>query len=200
MPFILLNFDSHQPSSVGERCDSCGNPIPPNTLPEVPTVKSDDDWSLFTSRVGFELAEFMFTDAELSQRKINMLLELWAATLVPHGDSPPITDHKNLHQQIDAIKLGNVHWENFDLRYEGPIPEATHLAEWKTARYDVWHRNPREVIKNILARLDLEGHVDYAAYKEFNNGQRQYGNVMSGDWAWKQSVRCARSLIPLTCL
>ena len=140
------------------------------------------------SRAGFELAEFMFTDAELSRRKIDHLLELWAATLVPHGDSPPITNHRDLHRQIDAITVGDVQWECVSLKYEGPPPEMTRPPEWKTVRYDVWYRNPRNVIKNILARPDLDGHVDYAAYQEFSNGQRQYSNMMLGNWAWQESV------------
>ena len=160
-----------------------------NTPPEVLTVKADDDWSPFVSRAGFELAEFMFTDAELSQRKINKLLELWAATLIPHNDSPPITNHRNLHQQVDAIKLGNVQWENTRLKYDGPLPNTIRHPEWKTTEYDVWYRDPRQVIKNLLASPELEGHIDYAAYQEFNGERRQYGNVMSGNWAWQQSVR-----------
>ena len=131
----------------------------------------------------------MFANAKLSQRKVNKLLELWAATLVPHGDSPPITNHENLHQQIDAIELSGIRWENAPLRYEKPLPETARTTEWKMVQYDVWHRNPREVIKHILARPDLEGHVDYMPYQEFNGVQRQYSNMMSGDWAWKQSVR-----------
>ena len=131
----------------------------------------------------------MFTEAELSQKKIDVLLELWAATLIPHGDSPPIANHQHLHRQIDAIKLGNTSWENTTLKYEGPLPETTRPAEWKTTVYDVWYRNPREVIKNIFASTDLNGHIDYAAYQEFSDEKRQYGNVMSGDWSWRQSVR-----------
>ena len=152
-------------------------------------IKADGDWSPFTSRAGFELAEFMFANAELSQRKIDRLLELWAATLVPHGDSPPITNHEDLHQQIDAVKLGSVQWENTCLRYERPLPGTARTAEWKTAEYNVWHRNPHEVIKNILARPDLEGHIDYMPYQEFDGAQRQYSNMMSGNWVWKQCVR-----------
>ena len=131
----------------------------------------------------------MFTDAELSRRKIDNLLELWAATLIPHGDSPPIANHRDLHRQIDAIEVGDVQWENVDLKYNGPLPETTRPPEWKTASYDIWYRNPRDVVKNLLARPDLEGHIDYAAYKEFNSEQRQYSNMMSGNWAWEQSVR-----------
>lgn len=175
--------------SAARRCDRNGVFVPPNTLPETPTPKADDDWSPFTSRAGFELADFLFTDAELSQKKIDHLLELWAATLVPHNDSVPIANHPNLHRQIDAIGLGNVRWEHTCLKYKGSLPAATRHPEWKTTEYDVWYRDPREVIKNILGRPDLEGHVDYAAYQEFNDEKRQYGNMMSGDWAWRQSVR-----------
>lgn len=140
------------------------------------------------SRAGFELAEFLFTEAELSQKKIDKLLELWVATLLPHGSSPPITTHQHLHQQIDAIELGNVHWENASLGYEGPLPEMTRLPEWMTTKYDVWYRDPCEVVKNILSNTDFNGHVDYAAYQEFNGEKRQYGNMMSGNWSWRQSV------------
>ena len=175
--------------SAARRCDRNGAFVPPNTPPESPTPKANDDWSPFTSRAGFELADFLFTDAELSQKKIDHLLELWAATLVPHNDTVPITNHPNLHRQIDAIGLGNVRWEHTCLKYEGSLPTTTRHPEWKTMEYDIWHRDPRQVIKNILARPDLEGHVDYAAYQEFNDEKRQYGNMMSGDWAWRQSVR-----------
>ena len=173
---------------TGERCDRHGTPLLPGAPPEVPAVKADNDWSPFASRAGFELAQFMFADAELSQRKIDNLLELWAATLIPHGDSPPIINHKDLHQQIDAIELGTVRWESACLKYDRPLPETTRPAEWMTTTYDVWYRNPREVIKSLLARPDLDGHVDYSAYQEFNDDQRQYSNLMSGEWAWKQSV------------
>ena len=171
-----------------ERCDRHGTPLPPNAPPELPPPKADNDWSPFASRAGFELAEFMFTDAELSQRRINKLLELWAATLAPHGDSPPFSNHQNLLAHIDAIQLGTAQWENTLFRYDGPLPEMPRRPEWMKAEYDVWHRNPHEVIKNIFARKDLDGKIDYVAHREFNGEQRQYGNLMSGDWAWAQSV------------
>ena len=182
----------------GQRCDRHGTFVPPNTPLEPPMPKARDDWSPFESRAGFELAEFMFTEAELSQRKIDALLELWAATLIPHGDSPPIANHQHLHRQIDVIKLGNTSWENTTLKYEGPVPEMTRPAEWKTTVYDVWYRNPHEVIKNIFARTDLNSHIDYTAYQEFSDEKRQYGNVMSGDWSWRQSVRSLYLIFRLT--
>ena len=141
----------------------------------------------------------MYTDAELSRRRVDNLLELWAATLVPHGGSPPIINNRDLHRQIDAIKVGDVEWEHACLKYDGPLPETSRPLEWKTARYNVWYRNPREVIKNLLARPDLEGHIDYAPYQEFDGERRQYSNMMSGNWAWKQAVCFAHFTSLLTC-
>ena len=174
--------------SEGRRCDARGIFLPPEALPEPLTTKEDDDWSPFTLRAGFELAEFLFAEAELSQKKINKLLELWTATLVPHGDSPPIANHQDLHRQIDAIRLGNIQWESSPLKYTRPLPKMTRIPEWMTTEYDVWYRDPRKVIKNILATPDFDGHIDFVAYQEFNGEKRQYGNVMSGDWSWRQSV------------
>lgn len=138
--------------------------------------------------MGFELADFIFTEAELSKKKANRLLELLAATLIPHGAKPSIRDHADLLRQVDSIPLGNVPWECFSLSYDGPPPETTHTPEWKTSEYEVWFRNPRDVIHGILGNPEFNGHIDYAAYQEFNDFQRQYSNMMSGDWAWRQSV------------
>jgi hypothetical protein len=183
--------------STGRRCDRNGAFVPPDAPPELPATKANDDWSPFTSRAGFELADFLFADAQLSQKKINHLLELWAATLVPHNDFAPIANNLDLHQQIDVINLGDARWEHADLKYEDPLPRAIRHPEWKTTVYDVWYRNPCRVIENILANPEFDGHIDYAAYREFNGEKRQYGNMMSGNWAWRQSVRIMRSAFPL---
>ena len=186
------------PLLAARHCDRNGVFVLPGTPPEPLTPKAKNDWSPFTSRAGFELADFLFTDVQLSQKKINHILELWATTLVPHNDSTPIANHLDLHRQIDAINLSDIQWEHDYLKYNGPLPEATHHPEWKTAEYDVWYRDPRQVIKGILARPDFDGHVDYVAHQEFNRGERQYGNMISGDWAWRQSVRFP-SLTNLPC-
>ena len=87
------------------------------------------------------------------------------------------------------IELGDVQWENVVLKYNGPSPATTHPPKWKTTEYDVWYRNPRQVIKNILANADFDGHIDYVAYHEFNGEKQQYSNMMSGNWSWQQCVR-----------
>jgi len=57
-----------------------------------------------------------------------------------------------------------------------------------TAKYQVWFRDPRKVIRNILANPDLVNDIDYIPYRDFEDGKRRYCDFMSGDWAWKQCV------------
>ena len=174
---------------TARRCNERGEFLASDAPPQPPEVQLTTDWFPFKSRVGFELANFIFTEAELSRRKTDRLLQLWATTLDSHGIPPPMRDHRDLLRQIDSIPLGNVPWECFRLQYDGPLPETGQPPEWMVTEYDVWFRNPCEVIKGILANPEFDGHMDYLAYREFENSQRRYSNVMSGDWAWRQSVR-----------
>lgn len=153
-------------------------------------MQSVTDWFPFNSRVGFELADFIFTEAELSRKKTDQLLEILAATLIPYGALPPIADHMDLLRQIDSIPLGDVPWECFSLSYDNPPPKTDHPPEWKITEYEVWFRNPCEVIKGILSNPEFNGHIDYSAYREFEDFQCRYCDMMSGDWVWRQSVRC----------
>lgn len=135
----------------------------------------------------------LYTKAALSNTIIDQLLSIWSATLVPHNDAAPILDHRELHSTIDAIKLGHVPWQSYTARYNGLHPTDAPTPEWMTADHQVWYRDPRKVIHKIFANPDLAGGIDYVPYREFENEKRRYHNFMSGDWAWKQSVRSDKS-------
>jgi hypothetical protein len=186
--YISVTLTGNPCISVAMQCNEDGEFLAIGTAPELPPERSQTDWSPFNSRVGFELADFVFTEAELSKKRVNRLFELTAATLVPHGVPPPISDHTDLLRQIDSIPLGNVPWECFCLSYDGPLPETAHVPEWMTTEYEIWFRDPRAVIKGILSNPEFDGHIDYSAYREFEDSQRRYCNMMSGDWTWRQSV------------
>ncbi|KAF9790606.1 hypothetical protein BJ322DRAFT_1104263 [Thelephora terrestris] len=178
---------TYHPRLDGRPCRRDGEFLPPGTPPTPPPSKPDDDWSPFTSRAGFELAEIFYTTAALSNDTIDRILDIWAATLVPHNDSAPITDHHNLHSTIDAIKLGHVPWQSYTARYNGLRPEDGPTPEWMTTDYQVWYRDPRKVIHAIFSNPDLVDGIDYVPYREFDlNGKRRYCDFMSANWAWKQ--------------
>ena len=101
-----------------------------------------DDWAPFVSRAGFEAAEILYTKASLSNDTIDNLLSIWSATLVPHSDSTPITDHRDLHTTIDTIELGHIPWRSYTAKYHGLPPEDGPTPEWMTTDYEVWYCNP----------------------------------------------------------
>lgn len=124
----------------------------------------------------------------MSAGDINTLTTLWAATLVPHGASPPFDNHTDLYNTIDSTPLGDVPWENFSLQYNGDIP-AGETPSWMNAKYKVWFRDPKELVQNLLANPNFKDEFDSALFQEYDvNDKHRFQDFMSGDWAWKQAV------------
>lgn len=164
----------------------------PGVPPIPPLQKSNEDWSPFDSRAGFELAELLYKKAELSQTNIDHLLNIWSATLAPHNDEPPIASFRDLHAQIDSIDLGVTSWRSSTIKYQGRRPENSAAPQWMDDEYKLWYRDPRKVIHNILSNPDFGTSLDYIPYRDFRNGKRSYCDFMSGDWSWKQCVRLSQ--------
>ena len=82
----------------------------------------------------------------MSTRNINTLLDLWAATLLKHNDTPPYANHTDLLDTIDYTPLGDVPWQSFSLNYNGEFPDDA--PSWMTSTFDVWFRDPHLVAKN----------------------------------------------------
>ena len=81
------------------------------------------------------------------------------------------------------------------LQYDGARPPAN-VPSWMDKNYDVWYRDPKVLIKNIIANTDFDGEFNYAPYCEFSpDGSQRYQNFMSGNWAWDQAVRNNLSLV-----
>jgi hypothetical protein len=125
----------------------------------------------------------------MSASNIDQLLNLWAASLLPHQDQPPFRDHNDLYKTIDAIPLGDVPWKSFSMSYTGELPNNHEVPTWMESEFDVWYRNPHTVVHNMLANLDFKDQMDYAPYHEFEtDGEQRYQDMMSGEWAWRQVV------------
>ncbi|KAG1891996.1 hypothetical protein F4604DRAFT_1565619 [Suillus subluteus] len=110
-----------------------------------------------------------------------------AATLAKHRDTPPFTDHKDLHNVIDATQLGDVPWQCFSVQYTGERPEV--VPPWMDDEFEVWYRDPREMAHNILANPTYKDEIDYVPFREYNalDDMRRWKDFMSGDWAWHQA-------------
>jgi hypothetical protein len=173
----------------GAPCDEDGNILPAGVPPPPrETDNGPNDWTPYESRTEFETADFLFTKNEMSAGDIDTLLNLWAATLVAHDDTPPFTNHDELYATIDATPLGDVTWDSFTIKYNGDFP-ADNIPPWMTSNYDVWFRDPRAIVQNLLSNPDFDNEFDYSPLQEFDaENNHRYQDFMSGNWAWKQAV------------
>ena len=124
----------------------------------------------------------------MSAGDINFILNLWAASLATHDDTPPFSTATDMYNTIDATPLGDIPWQSFSLLYNGAEP-AGDIPSWMKAEYDVCFRNPRTLVHNLLSNPDFEFGFDYAPFQEHtDDGVHRFRDFMSGNWAWGQAV------------
>lgn len=141
----------------------------------------------YSNRIEFEVADFLYHKNQMSAGDIDHLLTLWAATLAPHGDTAPFLNHREMYQKIDATLMGDVPWESFSVSYQGG-PVDGPRPSWMDVEHVVWFRDPRMLVKNLIANPDFSGEFDFVPYHEYNQGQHIFGDFMSGNWAWRKAV------------
>ncbi|EIW77696.1 hypothetical protein CONPUDRAFT_108937 [Coniophora puteana RWD-64-598 SS2] len=128
----------------------------------------------------------------MSAGNIDFLCELWACSLAQYGADPPFQSHEMLYKTIDSSKLGDIPWQSFSVTYQGPRP-ASNVPPWMEAGYDVWFRDPRKVVENMLGRPDFQNELDLTPYRDYDKkDNRRYENLFSGDWAWKQATKISK--------
>ncbi|KAG2149100.1 uncharacterized protein EDB93DRAFT_1240422 [Suillus bovinus] len=181
-------YRNYHPKLNARPCDVTGRFLADGAPPTPPPIKSPDDWAPYRNRVEFETAEFLYTRNQMSAGDINILLDLWAATLLKYNDKPPFADHRDLYKTIDATPVGDVKWQSLKVQYTGEKPE-TNVLPWMDQSHDVWYRDPHEVIQNMLGNSDYATEMDYRPYREYltDGDERQWQDFMSGDWAWNQA-------------
>ena len=177
----------HHPILDGTPCDVNGDYISRDTNPPCGSDHNDLGTWPFQNVTEFEFAEFLYTEEQMSGKKIDKLMSLMAQ-LNPQDD-PPFADHDDLYTTIDSIPLGDVPWQSFNIRYSGSLPEDD-IPPWMTEEYEVWFRDPLKVMEQQIANPDFAEEFDFSPKHVFDsNGKRQYGDLMSGNWAWEQAVR-----------
>ncbi|KAG2365854.1 hypothetical protein BDR07DRAFT_1449623 [Suillus spraguei] len=177
----------HTHAKHGLKCDANGAFIDQDAPPPPHTDAPPTNWTPYDNRVEFETAEFLFTRNQMSARQIDTLLDLWAATLIKHNDTPPFANHRDMYATIDATPLGDTPWKSFTLCYNGAKPEQD-VPPWMDGQYDVWYRDPLEMTRGILANCDFDGGIEYSPYRDYTTEDKRYWkNFMSGDWAWNQA-------------
>ncbi|KAG0698488.1 hypothetical protein DFH29DRAFT_1002799 [Suillus ampliporus] len=141
-------------------CDMTSQFLKDEVPPTPPPSKSPDDWTPYWDHVEFETAEFLYMCNQMSTGDINILLDLWAATLLKHNDKSPFADCCDLHKTIDSTLVGDIKWQSFKVQYMRE--KLVHnVPPWMDQYHDVWYRDPHEVIWNMLANTDYMTEMDY---------------------------------------
>ncbi|PSS31904.1 hypothetical protein PHLCEN_2v2328 [Hermanssonia centrifuga] len=171
----------------GRPCDSSGKFLADPEAPPPPrTERPQSDWTPYNSRLEFETAEFLFQRVKMGQGNVDMLLELWAASLVQYNGRPPFASVKDMLSIIDSTPLGDAPWVTRKAQYNGPLPQDP--PPWITAHYEICFRNTLVCAHNMISNPDFADEFDVAPYREYDGRlERRYTNLMSGDWAWSQA-------------
>ncbi|KAG2123897.1 hypothetical protein BD769DRAFT_1388978 [Suillus cothurnatus] len=83
--------------------------------------------------------------------------------------------------------IGDIRWDCFQVQYASEKPDIN-VPSWMGNSYDVWFRDPQEVVHNMLANLMFTDEMDYRPYCEFSssNDECQWKDFTLGDLAWDQ--------------
>ncbi len=174
--------------SSGKPCDSEGNILQDGTPPLPFIYRPPDDFTPFEDRASFELADLLYRRNQMPASQINDLLQIWSAKMNDQ-DSSPFVNSNDLYSSIDATTIGSVPWQSFSVSYQGEI-ETESPPSWKTTEYEVFFRDPCEVLKTQLANPDFANEMDFSPKRVTDRqGKHRYQDFMSGNWAWQQAVR-----------
>ncbi|KAJ6448828.1 hypothetical protein C8R45DRAFT_1057369 [Mycena sanguinolenta] len=180
--------------NTGRPCDQYGTYLAPDTPPP-PNSQLDGQvpgsWAPFEDRTEFDFAYYHFVELQSSAAEITKALDLWAASILQYGNSPPWSNAQELYDTIDAIQHGDAPWKVYQIRYTGPRPPTP--PKWMDETYELCTRNSRTVLLQQLANPDFQDKIDYSPYQQFDaDGRRVWSNLMSGDWAWSQADTISR--------
>ena len=170
-------------------------------------MRGKDDFFPFIDEEEFQFADFLYTREQMSTGNIDILMQLMAAWHKSHtGTSkleensddellnesepidPPFNSANHMYHIIDSIPLGDVPWEGFKVTYNEDIPKHN-PPSWMMKSFEVWFRNPLEVLEAQIGNPDFDGEIDYAPKQVLGkNGKHQFTDLQSGDWSWEQAV------------
>lgn len=125
----------------------------------------------------------------MSQGDVDTLLEVCGRS----GGNVPFSNHNDLYAAIDSLAVGDVPWESFTVHYDCGVVDDDDIPisqpKWMSDVHEVFYRDPRLIVRAMLANPDYADSMDFGPYRAFDkDGARQYVHMMSGDWAWDQAV------------
>ena len=174
--------------SLGIQRDASGKVLPDGSPSLAPSPPPNNDYSPYNDWLSFELADLLYRRNAMPGTQLNDLLQLWAAR---HEGDAPFSNANDLYSVIEDTTVGNVlSWQSFTVKYNGELGEGP-IPPWKLTEYEVFFRDPRELLHMQLANPDFRGKMDFAPKRVFDDvkDRQRFSDFMSGNWCWCEAVR-----------
>ncbi|KAJ7213376.1 hypothetical protein GGX14DRAFT_534177 [Mycena pura] len=179
-----VDLHPHLTDQTGRPCDRDGNFLDPDAPPPPKAFPPADDFSPYRSLNQFRMADFLYRKVQMSAGEIDELMEIMDGD----GNTPSFAGHEDLYATIDATEQGHVAWQAFEVAYDGPDLDVPNAPAWKRKTYTVYFRDPHDVLRQQLTNPDFKNELDLTPQQVYDeNGDREYKNFMSGQWAWRQA-------------
>lgn len=168
----------------------------------MPPQDAHEDFHPFSDRPNFELAELLFEKMSASKGEITHILHILHAQDILHGGDPDrdlfFTSHADFLSTIDSIENGETEWETFSISFAGPLP--ANAPAWKKQKYIIHTRNSLRAVESMASSPDFKHSWHTRPYRQYDeHGVRQFSDLMSAHWAWKQAVRRVQSAYGSRC-
>ena len=76
----------------------------------------------------------------------------------------------------------SVLWESFIIDYKGPHPSnLSSQPQWMNDEYNVYFKDPRVLIQNMISNLDFVSEFNYAPHHKYFDRVYHFQNMMSGN-------------------
>ncbi|KAH9982991.1 hypothetical protein BGW80DRAFT_1434184 [Lactifluus volemus] len=152
-------------------------------LPQAPQQQRSERIEHPHLTVQFLVADLLYRRVEMSAANIDLLMELWGLSVEGSDESSPFQNHQHLHATIDSSALGDVPWKCLITGFSEDV--ARDAPSWKQTDYEVWYRDPDEVVRTMLDNPGFNGQFDFCPYVELDKDRKRcWSNVMSANIAW----------------
>ncbi|KAJ3728088.1 hypothetical protein DFJ43DRAFT_1133141 [Lentinula guzmanii] len=144
------------------------------------TEKALPPWTPFQSEKEWELARWLMSSG-ISQQRIDEFCKL---EVVQDGIKPSFHNSRSLLRLIDSLECGPA-FKCTPFRIEGDLKDMN--GELRTEVLELWHRDPVEIIKELMGNSEFRGHQKYTPvqhYTDTDMKNREYSEMWTCDWWW----------------
>ncbi|KAK7433564.1 hypothetical protein VKT23_020718 [Stygiomarasmius scandens] len=138
-----------------------------------------EPWFPFASEKEWKLAHWLMTSG-VSRAKIDEFCQLETTKDI----SPSFHNSRSFLQFIDTLERGPT-FKCTPIQVEGDLKDAD--GQPRTEILEIWHRNPVEVVQELMGNPAFHGHQCYSPicyFRDEAHKNREYSEMWTCNWWW----------------